>query len=139
MSTPQIQVALVVLYRVEDQTCLLTYRAQHLHAGGCWEFPGGKIEPDESPKEAAQRELFEETQLDACTLQHWKTFSHNYSDRTVHLHVFLAKTHPKQFDFQHLQHKWISIPELQKQPEQIVEGSRAWLPLLPETFPQKSA
>ena len=29
----------------------------------CWVFPGGKIEPNETPLEAAQREVFEETNL----------------------------------------------------------------------------
>ena len=29
----------------------------------CWVFPGGKIEPNETPLEAAKREMFEETDL----------------------------------------------------------------------------
>lgn len=29
----------------------------------CWVFPGGKIEPNETPKQAAKREVFEETNL----------------------------------------------------------------------------
>ena len=29
----------------------------------CWVFPGGKIEPNETPSEAAKREVFEETNL----------------------------------------------------------------------------
>ncbi|CFW92877.1 Putative NUDIX hydrolase [endosymbiont DhMRE of Dentiscutata heterogama] len=29
----------------------------------CWVFPGGKIEPNEAPLEAAKREAFEETNL----------------------------------------------------------------------------
>ena len=44
----------------EDQF-LVGRRAQHLPLGGLWEFPGGKLEGDESPQQAAERECLEET------------------------------------------------------------------------------
>lgn len=64
---------------------------------GYLEFPGGKIEEEESPREACLREISEEVCLDktnlnklAETLFFFKFYEHTYSDRTVKLHVFLA-------------------------------------------------
>lgn len=43
-----------------DANILLARRPPHLHQGGKWEFPGGKIEPGELPFDALRRELDEE-------------------------------------------------------------------------------
>jgi 8-oxo-dGTP diphosphatase len=40
---------------------LITRRHRHAaHLAGAWEFPGGKLEPDEDPRDALARELDEE-------------------------------------------------------------------------------
>lgn len=39
---------------------LVCRRPSHKRHGGLWEFPGGKLEPGESPEQAARRELREE-------------------------------------------------------------------------------
>ncbi len=43
---------------------LVGMRAEHVPLGGFWEFPGGKLEGDESPGQAAQRECLEETGME---------------------------------------------------------------------------
>ena len=51
---------------LENGLILCAQRGPGRTLEGCWEFPGGKIKPGESPSEALRREIFEE--LD-CTVQ----------------------------------------------------------------------
>lgn len=44
----------------EDGRVLVQKRLAHKHHGGMWEFPGGKVEVHEKPKEALVREIAEE-------------------------------------------------------------------------------
>ncbi len=44
--------------------CLVARRAAHVSSPGRWEFPGGKVEAHESPREALIREIFEELGID---------------------------------------------------------------------------
>lgn len=45
---------------VHEGRVLLSRRMQGAHLAGLWEFPGGKVEPGEGPREALLRELAEE-------------------------------------------------------------------------------
>ncbi|MCI4322509.1 MAG: A/G-specific adenine glycosylase [Thermoplasmata archaeon] len=56
--------------------------------GGLWEFPGGKIQPDESPIEACRREVREETGWTPTRLRLLGTVQHDYTHLHVTLHVF---------------------------------------------------
>jgi 8-oxo-dGTP diphosphatase len=45
---------------IQDGLCLVAKRGPTMSLPGKWEFPGGKVEPDESPEAALARELSEE-------------------------------------------------------------------------------
>ncbi len=79
-----VQVAVGVLIRA-DGSFLLTSRPMGKAYAGFWEFPGGKLEADETIEEALRRELQEEIGLTIqdCTL--WKTERIDYPHALVQL------------------------------------------------------
>jgi 8-oxo-dGTP diphosphatase len=77
---------------VHDGRLLVARRAAGSHLAGAWEFPGGKIRAGEAPAAAAARELAEETGLRAGRLEPVCLVVHEYPERTVRLHAFLART-----------------------------------------------
>ncbi len=66
----------------------ITRREEAAHQGGCWEFPGGKVEYGETLHAALARELKEEIGIEMHHALPLIAFRHAYSDRVVHLHVF---------------------------------------------------
>ena len=57
---------------------------------GLWEFPGGKIDPGETPEEALQRELREELGINVTASEPCMNVSHEYADQIVNLEFFLV-------------------------------------------------
>lgn len=84
-----IHVVAAVIYNRRHQI-LLARRPLDKHQGGKWEFPGGKVEPNESAKSALQRELLEELGIEAepTSMQPFLEIKHAYSDKNIWLDVW---------------------------------------------------
>lgn len=82
-----LQVAAGVI-RDTDGRILIAKRPAHVHQGDLWEFPGGKLEPDETIFAALQRELREELDIDTLAAEPLLRIHHSYPDRDVVLHVW---------------------------------------------------
>lgn len=72
----------------ENQRYLITRRQPGGHLAGLWEFPGGKIDPDESHSAALRREIREELDADVEVGELTYHTTHAYPDRTVALYFY---------------------------------------------------
>lgn len=76
-----------------DGRVLLAQRPEGKSMAGLWEFPGGKVEPDETPEAALIRELHEELGIDTWTscLAPLTFASHSYDDFHLLMPVFACR------------------------------------------------
>lgn len=86
MSKQTVQVAVGVI--IKDASVLMAERHAHQHQGNCWEFPGGKLEANENPFDALQRELLEEVNLNILAADFLFDIEYTYPDKQVCLHIF---------------------------------------------------
>jgi 8-oxo-dGTP diphosphatase len=82
-----IRVAAAVILRGDGQV-LLAQRPEGKPYAGYWEFPGGKLEPGESPRAALARELHEELGIIVRRAAPWLVQEFVYPHAHVELHFF---------------------------------------------------
>ena len=95
---------------------LLAQRPHGKSMAGLWEFPGGKVEPNELPEQALIRELKEELSItvDACDLQPLTFVSHDYDDFVLFMPLYLCDTwlgEPQGIEGQNL--AWVAPHDLE--------------------------
>ncbi len=85
-----------------------------------WEFPGGKIEPGESPEDALKREIKEELDADISVDSFLQTVEYDYPKFHLILHCFLCSLKNDTLHLlEHESARWLSANEL---------DSVEWLP-----------
>jgi len=80
--SPLIHVACAAVIDADGRV-LLARRPDHVHQGGLWEFPGGKLEAGEDARAALARELAEEVGIDVQQARPLIRIHHDYGDRCV--------------------------------------------------------
>ncbi|MBN65958.1 MAG: 8-oxo-dGTP diphosphatase MutT [Rickettsiales bacterium] len=77
----------------EDGRILLAQRPEGKSLAGMWEFPGGKIEANETPEEALRREIREELAIELCDscLQAFTFVTHEYDDFSLMMLLYLCR------------------------------------------------
>lgn len=75
----------------QDDRFLLTRRQAGVHLAGMWEFPGGKIDADETHPAALARELREELDVDVEIGELIFETTHTYPERNVALFFYRCR------------------------------------------------
>ncbi len=86
----RINVAAAIIWNTGRDALLLSQRPLNKHLGGLWEFPGGKVEGEETAEQALQRELFEELNIQVEELSFYQQVDFNYPDKNVSLQFYHA-------------------------------------------------
>jgi 8-oxo-dGTP diphosphatase len=88
--TEIVEVAAAVMLRdtADGEEFLLAQRPEGKVYAGYWEFPGGKVEPGESVREALVRELQEELGITVTAATPWLTREFTYPHATVRLNFW---------------------------------------------------
>ena len=112
-------IKLVAAIILHDNLIFATQRGYGDFKGG-WEFPGGKVEPGESPQEALRREIREELAMEIEVGELFETVEYDYPTFHLSMDCFLCKIKSgKPVLLEHAAAKWLAPEEL---------SSVAWLP-----------
>jgi A/G-specific adenine glycosylase len=111
---PHKQIGVAVIWNAQNQI-LIDRRRQEGLLGGLWEFPGGKLEPNETVEQCIQREIREEMAIEIEVGAHLITIDHAYT----HFHVTLNVHHcrhlsgePQPLECDEL--RWVEVSELEQ-------------------------
>lgn len=78
-----------------------------------YEFPGGKVELNETSEDAIIREIREELCMDIIVDSHFITVEHNYPDFSISLETFLCTARSKALKLlEHVDYRWLKVIEL---------------------------
>jgi 8-oxo-dGTP diphosphatase len=106
-----VEVAVGVIKR--NNKIYISKRADDLHQGGKWEFPGGKREVNETIEQTLTRELLEEIGIQVTKQSLFMLIEHDYGDKKVRLDVRLVENFegvPSHLEGQKSQ--WVDINDL---------------------------
>ncbi|MGB0894111.1 MAG: 8-oxo-dGTP diphosphatase MutT [Parashewanella sp.] len=108
----RIHVAVGVIINSQQQI-LIAKRHEHLHQGGKWEFPGGKVELGETTSQALIRELKEEVDLTVSETTPFMELSFDYPDKQVFLDIHkVTQFYGAVTGAEGQEVKWVSKPDL---------------------------
>lgn len=97
----------------EEGKILITQRNLKKSQGGLWEFPGGKIEPNETKEDAIIREIKEELTIDIKVDEYFDEKVFNYPEKKINLIALkCSKVNGNIKLMEHEDYKWVVNSEL---------------------------
>jgi 8-oxo-dGTP diphosphatase len=124
---PRLRVVAAALFDAQGRV-LIAERPAGKHMAGWWEFPGGKVAPDESDAQALVRELREELGVAARPQAQIMTLTHEYPDRVVDLVLWRVSATGEPLGLDGQQLKWVPCDSLEA--ERLLPADRPFIEAL---------
>ncbi|MFD1628952.1 (deoxy)nucleoside triphosphate pyrophosphohydrolase [Pseudopedobacter beijingensis] len=107
-----LQVTCAIIFK--ENKVLIAQRSKSMKLPLKWEFPGGKIETDETLEEGLKREIMEELNINISVVEALSPVEHHYPDFSLNLYPFVcAYLDGKLVAREHAQVKWESLANLE--------------------------
>ncbi|MCF7803762.1 MAG: 8-oxo-dGTP diphosphatase MutT [Candidatus Marinimicrobia bacterium] len=118
----------------EDDQVLICQRKEETSHPLKWEFPGGKIEDGETPREALRRELVEELAVDIKIEDELVAYDYTYPNGlTVNLTFYMITDYlPDPMNLAFADIRWVDIAELDEY--DFLDGDQSVINLLKLTY-----
>lgn len=111
----KIEVVAGIIFFQDQILCVQRPKNKRAYISEKFEFPGGKIEKDETKKEALKRELLEELSISINIKSLYLTVVHEYPDFELTMHSFICEVESKELTLnEHISQEWLTIKELEK-------------------------
>lgn len=113
---PHKQIGVAVIWNDRGEVLIDRRKPEGL-LGGMWEFPGGKIEPEETVQDCIRREIQEELAIEIQVGEHLITVDHAYSHFKVSLQVYHCRHlsgDPQPIECDEI--RWVSLDQLDQFP-----------------------
>ncbi|MBF0445022.1 MAG: (deoxy)nucleoside triphosphate pyrophosphohydrolase [Magnetococcales bacterium] len=111
----KIDVVAAVIINDNQVLCVQRAFSKYEYISNKYEFPGGKVEANESEKDALKREVQEELSLNIKVGAKFITVNHDYPDFSISLHTYLCECKNRDIILhEHIDFKWLDIKNLKK-------------------------
>jgi 8-oxo-dGTP diphosphatase len=108
----------VVAAVIQHQNKILAVQrgpAKYAYISEKWEFPGGKMEAEETEEQTIIREIREELDMQIAVKAKLLTVEHTYPDFHLKMHTYLCETEQSEPTLtEHLGFRWLSIDQLEE-------------------------
>jgi 8-oxo-dGTP diphosphatase len=98
---------------VKDNKIIIAKRGPNDHLAKKWEFPGGKVEINETPEQCLKREMKEEFDIDVSVGEYLGSSIYYYSHISIELMAYRTYWENGKIDLKdHDDFKWVSLEQL---------------------------
>lgn len=108
-----IQVVAAIIRDGQKVLCVQRGKHKYEYISRKYEFPGGKVEPNETNEAAIKREIDEELSMDIEVISYFMTVEHQYPDFRITMRCFKCNCASNKVVLtEHINYQWLPIEEI---------------------------